>query len=752
MRVLKSWLKEYIEFNWSDQELSDKLLFSGTLVDNFYSSLDDNIVVAEILKISKHPNADKLQIAEVFDGKDKFIVVCGAPNIKIGQYVPFAKIGAKVSDSLIEKANIRGVESYGMLCSEFELGLGKNHDGILILDKSCKTGHPISQYLESDTVFDLEITPNRGDCLSHFGIAREIGALLNKSVKKTPLDLKMSNENSSDTIKLDVIDKEDCPNYFARVVKNVTVAPSPLWLKSRLLMCGIKPVNNIVDITNYIMLDIGQPLHAFDLNKISDHKIIVRKSKKSESLTTIDHEVQKLTGNELLIADSKKPIAVAGLMGSADSEISNSTRDVVIEAAEFDRKIIRQSSKILSLVTEASYRFERGTDSSSIEYAINKAVKLIQEIAGGSILSGIVKHQTIKPLNKFKFDFNKINNFLGTSLNQEQINQMLTSLGFKISNHICTVPSYRHDVSIWQDLAEEIIRIYGLEKIKPIPLKKSSPLKKSRYFYIEYIKDILANAGFSEIFSYPFMSKSDLKNSNIKSNNLLEIINPIQPENKYLRNSLIPGLLKAVSKNPTFDPVLLFEVGNTFNKQSEKTFLGVIASGKSSDKYIENAENLIINTLKSKHNINLINISTANLKLYKIKKSTAYAFEFDLTDIDKNLKLKDLELKQKIVKSSGLYRPVSKFPSITRDLAFIVDSKTDSKQISDAIYQISDLINRVELFDEFSSDKFGKNKKNMAYHIYLQSATDTLTDIEANKLIKQIIKSIENKCNAKLRA
>lgn len=753
MKVLKSWLKEYINFEWNDQEISDKLSFSGTLVDNYISKIDDNVIVVEVRKIIKHPKAEKLKIAEVYDGKDKYEIVCGASNIKVGQKVPLAKIGSKLSGKIINQENIRGINSIGMLCSEFELEISENNDGIMVLNDRCELGNKLSKYFNSDTVFDLEITPNRGDCLSHIGIAREVGALLHKSIKKRPIKLKMSNISASSVIKLNIKENKLCPNYFARVIQNVKIGPSPEWLKSRLELCGVKTINNIVDVTNYVMYDLGQPLHAFDLDKISDKNIIVRKAKKSEKIITIDHVTKVLSSNDLVIADAKKPIAIAGVMGGADSEISSKTDNIVIEAAEFERKSIRKTSKNLSLSSEASYRFERGIDPVSIEYAINKTAKIIQQVAGGTILSGIVSHKVDYKNEVFEFDHDKINNLIGTSLNRDEIDSILISLGFKIYDNICVVPSYRKDVSIWQDLAEEIVRIHGLNNIKLIKVVKTSTPKKSSYYRKEYIKDILVKIGFSETFGYPFMSKEDLKITKLYANNMLEIANPIQPENKYLRQSLIPGLFKTVSKNPLFDPVLIFEIGNIFSKKSENTCLGVVASGKLSPDYINNAKDLLLSKLKIKEDkIKIQELSRDDLKRFKIKKPFTYAFEMDLTNIDSEIKIPQKDLDLKVSNKDTHYRPVSKYPSYIRDLAFVLDKSIKSSDISNTIYGISELINRVELFDEFSSDKLGKNKKNLAYHIYLQSPEYTLNDNDANEIILNIIKIVEKKYNAKLRA
>lgn len=752
MLVLKSWLKEYINFDWSDEKLSDKLSYSGTLVEDYYPEIDPLVVVAEIRSISKHPNADKLKIAKVFDGNEEFNIVCGANNIKKGQRVPLAKIGAKLAGGEISKVPIRGQESSGMLCSGAELGINENHEGIFILDdEKFIVGKSFSDFIESDTVFDLEITPNRGDCVSHIGVAREISALQNKSLKKEPIELIMSSQNASSAIGLKVNDAKACPRYFARVVKNIKIAESPDWLKQKLVKCGLKPINNVVDVTNYIMLDLGQPMHAFDLTKIKKSGIVVRFARKAEKIKALDGEMYLLKSDDLIIADKDVPIAIAGIIGGYDSQITSETKDIVLEAAEFERRMIRASSKRLGIITDASYRFERGIDPSAIEYAINKAAKMIQELAGGTILSGIVKHEADKETNFVTLDQAKINKLLGTKLSKDEIDSTLRFLGFKVTGSTCQVPSWRHDISIWQDLAEEVARMVGLNNVKLSPVPKNKPSKKSDYYYKEHLKDILISEGYSEVYTYSLLSDDDLVEAQLSAKDLLEIQNPIQPENKYLRSSILPGLLKAIAKNPSFDPVLIFEVADVFNKKIEESKLAVAASGKSSKESIEIVKDKlegIISGLK----VEIHEISRNELSRFKIRKPLTYVFEISLSDISKKMKLKDSELKLKVSDKTVIYRPISKYPSLTRDIAFILDKKVKSNDIKQTIYEISESINRVELFDEFASEKFGKNKKNIAYHIYFQLSDRTMDDAEANNTVKEIIKVIEKKYSAKLRS
>lgn len=751
MKILKSWLKDYVDFNLSDEELAERLNVSGTEVESVASFLDPNVVIGEIKEVKKHPNADRLRITKVFDGKNELTIVCGAPNIEVGQKVPLAKVGAKLGEIEIRKTEIRGSLSEGMLCAENELGLGEDHSGIKILPNEYEVGKPLNHYLESDKVFELEITPNRGDCLSHIGIAREIAALTNSSVSKTPIALDMNATNIKEHLSVKINDKKLCPSYMARMIQGVKVGPSPSWLEERLAKLGIKPINNIVDVTNFIMYDLGQPLHAFDAGKIEGKEIIVRKSNPKEKIKTLDG-VEREVRDAIVIADKKKAIAIAGVMGGQNSEILENTTAILIEAAEFNRKNIRKTAKDLGLATEASYRFERGIDSGGIEYALNKAAKMIQEVAEGRILSGIAKAGEKPENKKLKIEYKKINNMIGLDLHESEVNRILKSLGFEIKGSECIVPAWRHDIEIWQDLAEEAARIYGYSKIKQTPLEEAKLAKKSPYYYKEAIKDILKEAGFTETINYPYLSEAEIKLADLKAKDLLEIVNPIQPENKYLRNSLAPGLLKSIAKNPSVDPVLLFESGKTFFKKTESSNLAIVASGKGSKEAIGDAVDMIEDKLKiNRKYLSVREVSLEDLKKFKIRKPSAYVLEIMVDELLSKMKFKPENLILKLSKKQVNYKAVSKFPSATRDLAFVVNREINSTEVEDAIAGTSDLISRVELFDEFASNKFGVNKKNIAYHIYLQHPEKTMTDKGADGIIKDIISKIEDKFKAELR-
>jgi phenylalanyl-tRNA synthetase beta chain len=540
---------------------------------------------------------------------------------------------------------------------------------------------------------------------------------------------------------------------MARVIKNVKIGPSPKWLADKIISMGSKPINNVVDVTNYIMYDLGQPLHAFDLEKIKGSEIITRKATEGETIETLDGNTKTLFKDTLVIADKERPIAIAGIMGGANSEVDQKTTNIVIEAAEFNRISIRKSSKKLGLSTEASYRFERGIDSGGVEYSLNKAAKLIADFAGGTILNGIVRSGQ-KPTNaKVLIEYRKINNLLGLELSKLEINTILHKLGFEIEDSNAIVPLWRKDISVWQDLAEEVGRLYGYGKIKPIPIQKTESPRRSNYFKKEDIKDLLTEIGFVETQNYAFLSEKDTEPAKLKTKDLLEVANPLQVENKYLRSSLIPGLLKNIAKNPTFDPVLLFEIGKVFTKKEERTSLAVAASGKNASKFINDAVNKLSDLLPiKKDQVSVSELSSEELQRFKIKKPITFVLEVNLDEILLKWKVDEKELKLKLPKKMAHYRLISKYPSVTRDLAFIVDKSTNAELIRDEIYNISKNINRVELFDEFASDKFGKNKKNVAYHLYLEEMERTMTDREADQIIKNVTENIEKKFNAKLRS
>jgi len=739
MKVLYSWLKDHVDIDLSAEEIAEKLNLSGTAVEGIVKQIDPQVIVAQIKKIEPHPNADRLQVAQVFTGLEELQIVCGAPNIKENQKVPLAQIGTKLEDFEIKRAEIRGVESFGMMCSDRELGLSDDYAGIKILPDDWEVGKSLNEYLTGDSVLEIEITPNRGDCLSHLGVAREISVITGNKLKK-PETIEFS---AGDNLNLKIENKELYPNYVAIQIENVKIGESPEWLKSRLLAMGAKPINNVVDLTNYIMLDLGQPLHAFDANKVVGG-IIVREARQNESIETLDGVERKLTQKNLVIADHEKPIAIAGVMGGKNSEVDDQTNSIILEAAEFKPSSIRATSKMLNLSTEASYRFERGIDSSLVEYAAKKAASLIQDICGGKVVA-IEKITTENEPIAIEVEYEKINNLLGLDLDSSQVDNILLSLGFEKAGKSVLVPSWRNDVSLWQDLTEEVGRIYGFDKIKHLSVETEKLLNNKTYFNKEIIKNLLIEEGLTETINYIFMSEQDIRIAGISSSDLPEVKNPIQKENKYLRNSLIPGLIKNAAKNPAFEPIAIFEIGKVFSEKSETSMLAILVAGKNAKSLIDSIKD------KLKLESEITKISEEILGRFKIRKSQVFALELSIDKAIKNMGEPDLGQALEAPVQSFYYKKISKYPPLTRDFAFILPDSVLSSEIEETVFETSDKVLLVEIFDEFSSTNFGQNKKSVAFHVYFQDTKKALDEDEANQLSKNVIDNLTSKFDAKLR-
>ena len=646
---------------------------------------------------------------------------------------------------------------------------------------------------DNDMVFDLEITPNHGDLLSHFGLARDLAAASGSELAKDKIDLKQSAQQASDTISVE-IKSEKCPLYLARVIHGVKIAPSPDWLKERLAALGVKSINNVVDVTNYVMYDLGHPLHAFDAEKITGDSIIVREIESDEEIVTLDGVARELIEGMLVIADAERPVAIAGAMGLKNSEIDEQTTDIILEAAVFSRKSVRKTAKLLGIQTEASYRFERGVDDRGAEYAIDKAAKMISEFAGGEVLKGIVRAGENKKLGMVDIEDEKINRLIGGEIPKEKIGAILENLGFKVENSRAEVPSWRHDISIWQDLAEEVARVEGLEKIKSRPLPSAQMAAQSSEFYKrEMIKDWLIELGLDEALNYTFLSGEDATAAKLDLKNLVEVANPIQPENRYLRNSLVSGLLKSIARNPSFDDIEFFEIGNVFGssiknkntkeptlsdqkgvewvpENSERTNLAIATAGKSARKASKIVKILSEKLKVKSEKFRIYEIDREELKRFKIKKPSVSVAEVELTEILKNFRHPELDSGSKNKKewmpnpacrqawqvrhdgkATVQYRPVSKFPPVSRDLAFVVGGDVLVKDIRNSILDTCDKAVLAEVFDEFEDDRFGEGKKSVAFHIYLQDLEKTLSSGEADGEIAKIITALSEKFGAKLR-
>ena len=613
-------------------------------------------------------------------------------------------------------------------------------------------GHEVESIEKAgdDYILDFEITPNRGDCLSIIGMAREAVALYDKKFKIKNLKLKISESQINKNIKVNISDSSICSCFSARIIDNIKVGKSPKWLIDRLKSYGFRSLNNIVDITNYAMIETGQPLHAFDYNKIHSGIMNIKQAASGESMITLDGQEQKLDKNAIVIDDGKKIFDLAGIMGGFNSEVDKKTKTIVLQGAIFDPILIRRTSKRLNHQTDASYRFERSVDYEGSVRGVNKAAKLIKQSCPKCKIGKLIDIKSEKrKKKKIKINIAKINKLLGTNLDQKQIIDYLHRLEFKTNQLIVEVPSYREfDVTIWQDIAEEVARMYGYNNLDRSLFKKTEHKESEKFILKKHIKDILCKNGFTECYSYSFTDEKLIKMLNYKLSDCQEVINSISPENKYLRLSIELSLLTAAAKNPWVPEINIFEIGKVFHTHGltqknsrtnaeEKWQLGILTTNKKANNIKSILNQLNIST-------DIISADQKILDYLKIRKKVKYI----VIDLNK-IKISAKDYLTKI--SNQKYKKVSEFPPTVRDLAFIVDKKIDANQIQTQISHLDSHVLLVDLFDEFTSDKFGKNKKNIAYHIWLQNLKKPMNAREVDKITKEIINKIEKKYQAKLR-
>ncbi|MCU7492479.1 MAG: phenylalanine--tRNA ligase subunit beta [Ignavibacteria bacterium] len=799
MKISLNWLKDYVDLEGiASSEIIDKLTISGLEVEDVEEkgAEFDNIVVGFVKEKKKHPNADKLSVCAVSTGAEEFNVVCGAPNVQAGQKVAFAKIGAVIPEGgfKITKAKLRGEVSMGMICSEKELGLSDDHSGIMVLDNGFEPGTPLKEALGlDDTVIEVAITPNRPDALSHIGVARDLAAIFNRKVKLPEVNVAEAGERIEKLASVEIQDNAGCPRYTARVIRNVNVKESPNWLKKKLTSVGLRPINNIVDVTNFILHELGQPLHAFDLDRLEGQKIVVRRASDGETFTTLDSKERKLTSNDLMICDAEKPVAIAGVMGGENSEVTNATKNILLESAYFNPSSIRKTSKSLILSTDASYRYERGTDPNITPYAANRAMQLMAELAGGEVQTGTIDvyPEKIEPMH-VTLRFNQIERILGFGVEKGEVKDILLNLGLKSvmegeSELTFEVPTFRPDIEREIDLIEEIARIYGYDRI-PTVEKISITLsgKTDQSAFKDTLRDAANGLGFYEIISNSLQSKevASLTGSPV------EMLNPLSVDMAALRTSLLPGALYAVAKNLNVGEknLKLFEIGHVFNKLSEgeiKSFkdfsetpdMMFTVTGKADTVSWYSKERAydiydlkgIVNSFLEKICLDNVLVDSYNLvenknfeyifeKKYKdqvvgrgglvrkdvLKKfdisQEVYCFEFNLSA------LAEIPVPQK------RFKGLLKFPKVLRDCAFILDKNVTSQDVVGLIYKSSsNLLKKAELFDIFESRNLGPGKRSMAFSLEYYDENRTLKDEEVDKDFNRAVEAVIKQLNAEFR-
>jgi len=764
MLLSYNWLKEFLpDLQKSPEEMVNFLSKHVAQVEGFKKlgiGLNNKIVVGKILEISNHPNADKLRLVLIDTGKEKLKIVCGAPNIEKGQKVPLALCGAILQGNITIKSSIiRGVESNGMLCSEKELGIGADDKGIYILPEDLTIGQSLIKALNLDDIlFEIEnksIT-HRSDLFNHWGIAREIKAGLGLKIKIKEPKMAVLKE-VQDRLSVDIkIQKPDiCSRYMAVVMDNIVVKPSSSEMQNRLRNLGVQPINNVVDIMNYVMLEVGQPLHSFDFDQISEGKnqpqIIIRNAQNKEKILALDKENYELQKEDIIIANHQEPIALAGLMGGQESGINDNTQRIVIESANFDSASVRRTAWRLGLRTEAVLRFEKGLPLVLADFGLYRAIYLLQKLTSAKIASRVydVKFSSLpSKVSPIIFNFNRAEKFIGSKIPNQKIIKILQDLNCQIKKKnkediLVIPPDYRPDLTVFEDLIEEVVRIHGLDKIEPKPIKAFlKPICFSHEFVLEKkIKQILIACGFDEVYNYAFTSQ---KGS-------VKIINPLNSEQNYLIESLRPGLIKNAIKNvANFSEFNLFEIAKIFNPEEKRKVAGLIYA---ENKQIFSQAKGVLELIWRELGISLSKITYQGSDIYfekeKLGQLDIVQNKFAIFEMDINILL----AQQKLVKK---YSKISSYPLVKRDLAFLLDKKYTWLEISKVVAKVNPLIKNLELFDVFncSDHKKGANlegKISLAFHIVYQSMERTLRATEIDKIQKEIIKVLQEKFGGQLR-
>lgn len=799
MKASIEWLKEYSDIDVDSVKLGDILTMTGSKVETVEQKGNDikNVVVGKILEIKKHEDSDHLIVTQVDLGSEKVQIVTGADNVKEGDIVPIAKDGSELPGGIkIKKGLLRGVESCGMMCSVGELGLelsdypGQIEHGIMILDKSLEKdlGKDIVEVLNlKEDIIDFEITSNRPDCFSIEGLGRETAVSLEKEFKNPRKNIdesRIEDKKEIEGLTVDIEAPDLCYRYIARVVKNVKIEQSPEWMRRRLKACGVRSINNIVDITNYVMLEMGQPMHAFNINSIEGKHITVRRAKNGEKIITLDEQERELDENNLVIADEKKAVAIAGVMGGLNSEIEKNTETVVFESAVFYGGSVRKTAKKVGLRTESSSRFEKGLSSENALRAINRAVELVELIGAGEVVEGKIDvYPTKQKINEIKLDVKRINSLLGTNLSKEEMVSILEKLEIKVENDIAKAPYFRMDIECLADLAEEIGRIYGYDKLETTLIKADTTLgiRNKEQIIEKKIKNLLVSFGLSEIYTYGFVSEKDLEKSNINKEVIgksITVMNPLSDEYKLMRPTTIPSMMQilATNANKKNQKVKLFDLSRSYRNINDEVQKGEVPLqeniltiglyGEDVDFYA--LKGLIENILQIS-NINRYDIEkeTEN-KSYHPGRCANFKIGIDIIatigevhpevvmnyDINERTYLAEINVTKlvKYSKANKKYVEVPKFPAVERDIAVIVDEKIEVGQIEKIIIKKSKKwLEEAKIFDIYRDEKIGTDKKSVAYSLIFRDKNKTLSDEEINSIMDGIIIELEKTLGATLR-
>ncbi|MDY6915296.1 MAG: phenylalanine--tRNA ligase subunit beta [Candidatus Cloacimonadota bacterium] len=797
MNISYNWLKEYIDIKVSPQKLIDVMTFGGIEIEAVEEIGKElrQFQVAEITETKPHPNADKLTLCKVNNGEEEIQVVCGAPNCLAGKKVVLAPIGSQLGEFKIKRVKLGGEESQGMLCSEKEIGISENHEGIMILPDSAKIGKDLATQLGlNDVRYEAEITPNRPDLLGIIGIARDLSALLNTPIHLPKADPTPDNNSIEKILTLENNDAKRCPRYVARVIKGVKIASSPAWLQKRLRSIGMRPINNVVDITNFVMMEYGHPLHAFDYDKVAGKKIIVRRAQKKESFTALDENNYQLCEDDLVIADTEKAMALAGIIGGTTSHITTETSNIVLEAANFHYAGIRRTGSRYKIFTDSAYRFERNLSSTTCELVSKRAADLILDIAGGKMASGSLdSYPAPQPATIVKLRPSRVYKLLTIQINKEQIKKYLEALGLRqIASEEdrldFEIPDYRNDLTREIDLIEEIIRLHGYNNVKTFH-KPQNIMDRYRFNALRRVQDIAVNNGFFEIINWSFGDPDDLDRLQLPKDDprcrIVPIKNPLGYSFSIMRSTLIPQLLKTALYNINhnhFD-LKLFEMNKVFFSQEdsklakeEQHFSALLCGSALHKSWYQKSRQVDFYDAKglAEEILNSLGITQPEWKksedsyyqpgqaasIFLQSKKIGAIGKLDAKIAEKfELEIPIFLVEINLEKILNIYRPqppqfqtIPKFPVVQRDISIILSSHYSWEDLKREILQIdSKNIKEINLFDEYKGKNIENGKRSLSFTITLSSLTKTLTDQYVNNLIKKIILRLENKFSAQMR-
>jgi phenylalanyl-tRNA synthetase beta chain len=803
MLVSLNWLQEFVPFDVTARELAELLTLSGSEVESCteLGGELERVVVAQITAVSPHPNADKLSLCTVDSGGATHRIVCGARNIRPGDKAPLALDGTRLPGGItIKKSKIRGEVSEGMLCSETELLIGNDQSGVMILPPEAAVGQSLAEALGlRDVTLDVGLTPNRPDCLSILGIAREVAAITRKPLRIPAPAFAEAGEDISRVTSVTIEAPDLCPRYCARVITGVAIGPSPLWMRRRLEACGMRAINNIVDATNYVLLETGQPLHAFDLNLLEGKRIIVKRADPGTSFTTLDGKERTLPEDALMICDgSKQPVALAGIMGGLNSEVSPETKTILLESAYFSPAGILATSRTMGIRTEASQRFEKGVDPEGVIPAMNRAAELMAACAGGTVCPGIIDNRPVppKPVPAITVSAARTNRVLGTHFSKEDIRQTLADLAFTVTDDdgdsiSATPPSFRVDITESIDLIEEVARLRGydviaetLPAISPLP-----PVRDRARAMDQGIRDCLTQQGFNEILTYSFISPADLAGLNLPDEDPrrkpLTILNPLTEEQSCMRTTLVPGLLSAAQKNINQKNLnlKLFEVGPVFLPddhkklpREEKRVAGLLTGLYREETWnrqprevdffdIKGCVETLLRELRvsgfafepSHHSPFLSNRRALDLLLDQQRAGGAGELHPDVAKrygLSQKIYLFELSLPHLLTRftEERTFKALPKYPPVYRDIALLIDADISGQSIWDVIHRFKNkFIEEIKIFDYYKGASIPAGKKSLGYRIKYQSYDHTLTDREVNQWHEELVQVLGRELGAELR-